>query len=374
MALRADDVDLGRDRDLVARFQNGDPEAFDDLYRRYFDRLHRFCLKRVGDPHDAEEVAQEAFVRALRAMPNLDGERRFYPWLTVIAARLCVDTHRRRSKVEASDVIDLGTVEGGQEDRLLAEDDRRLMGLALARLGPRHREVLALREEQGWSYQRIADHLEVSLGTVEALLFRARKALRREFDVVSGHQGRWVGLPVLGWAARRLHELRLRVEEMAGAALPALSSNALAAAVVVSSAAVAVGFAGGDGAGADRTVRTIASIPAAAAADTVPSRPVAAARLDRSAVTSSTAAAATTDAGRSGRRVLGGTAIADGDTGARKIDDAPVAHDAGPVSAGVDPNEAVRAAHAQGDAAREDVQAWSSEAEAAAGQTTGGVR
>ena len=69
MALRADDVDLNRDRLLVERFQAGDREAFDDLYLRYFERLRRFCQRRVGDAHEAEEVAQEAFVRALRAMP-----------------------------------------------------------------------------------------------------------------------------------------------------------------------------------------------------------------------------------------------------------------------------------------------------------------
>src|SRR5204862_4279643 len=98
MALRADDVDLNRDSLLVERFQSGDTEAFDDLYRRYYARLVRFCLRRVGDPHEAEEVAQEAFVRAYRALPRLTGERRFYPWMTVIAGRLCVDSHRRRSR------------------------------------------------------------------------------------------------------------------------------------------------------------------------------------------------------------------------------------------------------------------------------------
>ncbi len=79
-------------------FQSGDGRAFEDLYRRYFQRIYRYCLKRVGDAHEAEELAQEAFVRAYSAMPKLSGERRFYPWLSVIASRLCVDTHRRRGR------------------------------------------------------------------------------------------------------------------------------------------------------------------------------------------------------------------------------------------------------------------------------------
>src|SRR5690606_14212287 len=78
--MRAGDVDLVRDRALVEAWQAGDGTAFDDLYRRYFDRLRAFCRKRVGDPVEADDIAQEAFLRALQALPRLTGERRFYPW------------------------------------------------------------------------------------------------------------------------------------------------------------------------------------------------------------------------------------------------------------------------------------------------------
>jgi len=185
LALRIDDVDLQRDRMLVERFQEGDDTAFETLYRRYFARLQRFCLKRVGDPHEAEEIAQEAFTRAYRALPGLAGERRFYPWMTVIAGRLCVDHHRRRGRTEPTAVVDLGVVDGGQE-AIVEQADFALLTTALDRLAPRHREVLDMREKRGWTYQQIADHYEVPIGTVEALLFRARKALKREFLAVAG--------------------------------------------------------------------------------------------------------------------------------------------------------------------------------------------
>src|SRR3954464_5750580 len=110
MALRADDVDLDRDRVLVERFQAGDRDAFDDLYRRYFDRLRRYCQRRVGDAYEAAVLAQEAFTRALRAMPGLVGDHGFYPWMTVIASRLCVDAHRRTSRTVPVAEIDLGSV------------------------------------------------------------------------------------------------------------------------------------------------------------------------------------------------------------------------------------------------------------------------
>src|SRR5581483_11614627 len=175
-----DDVDLTRDRALVELAQAGDLTAFAQLYTRYFQRLVRFASKRVGDVHEAEEIAQEAFARAYRALPDFAGERRFYPWMTVIASRLCVDTIRRRGRVEVGEILDAGVDEPGF-DRLDVDGDVQKLNLALSRLNDRHREILELRERQGWSYQHIADHLEVSLGTVEALLWRARKALRREF-------------------------------------------------------------------------------------------------------------------------------------------------------------------------------------------------
>ncbi|MHB1891082.1 MAG: RNA polymerase sigma factor, partial [Acidimicrobiales bacterium] len=93
-----DDVDLDRDRALVERAQRGDQSAFDDLYQRYYQRLYRACVRRLRDQHEAEDVAQEAFARAWRALPNFAGDRKFYPWISVIAAHLCTDVQRRRSR------------------------------------------------------------------------------------------------------------------------------------------------------------------------------------------------------------------------------------------------------------------------------------
>jgi RNA polymerase sigma-70 factor (ECF subfamily) len=235
MALRADDVNLGRDRVLVELFQSGDGRAFEDLYRRYFQRIYRYCLKRVGDAHEAEELAQEAFVRAYSAMPRLGGDRRFYPWLSVIASRLCVDTHRRRGRTSPTAQVELGVVEGGQED-VIAEVDREILGRALDRMAPRHREVLRLREEEGWSYDRIAKHMGVGVGTVEALLFRARRALRREFHALAGSESRLAGLPVLGWLIHRTLTMRARLVDVAGQTAPMVAAGAVSAIVVVGTA------------------------------------------------------------------------------------------------------------------------------------------
>ena len=102
-----DDVDLERDRALVERCQAGDAAAFGNLYARYYERLLRFCLRRLNDRHEAEDAAQEAFARAWKALPRFAGERRFYPWLTVIAGNICTDMLRRRSRSTPTDDMEL---------------------------------------------------------------------------------------------------------------------------------------------------------------------------------------------------------------------------------------------------------------------------
>jgi RNA polymerase sigma-70 factor, ECF subfamily len=195
-------VDIERDRGLVLRHQRGDSGAFDELYRRYHHRLVTYCMRRVGDRDTAEELAQEAFVKALRAMPSFDGERRFYPWMTVIAHRLCIDHHRHNARVEPTAEVDTGSVEPDHEE-LFASVDRDHLADALTRLAPRHRHILELREQRGLSYQEIARQLDVPVTTVEALLHRARKALRREFLSLSGaRSGRFAALVGGGLLAR----------------------------------------------------------------------------------------------------------------------------------------------------------------------------
>jgi RNA polymerase sigma factor (sigma-70 family) len=187
-----DDVDLDRDRALVERCQAGDSAAFGNLYARYYERLLRFCLRRLNDRHEAEDAAQEAFARAWKALPRFAGERRFYPWLTVIAGNICTDMLRRRSRSTPTDDLELSAqqpvgvvAEDTSEELVLAAVDGELVHRALDRLSTRHRHVLAMREGSGWTYQQIADHEGVEIGTIETLLWRARQALKREFAVVS---------------------------------------------------------------------------------------------------------------------------------------------------------------------------------------------
>lgn len=331
MALRIDDVDLTRDRALVDAYQAGSQAAFEDLYRRYFDRLRRFCMKRVHDPLDAEEIAQEAFARAYRAMPTFAGERRFYPWLTVIASRLCVDHHRRLSRSEPSADVELGSVEGGQE-AVFEKADVEMLDLALKRLLPRHREVLDLREREGWSYKRIAEHYDVSLATVEMLIFRARQALRREFIAVAGDDRRYAaGIPVVAWLARRTAAMRTRVAEWLPVASGPIFAPVLSAAIVAGSVAV---FTPGPTAAPSDVAIDRRPVPVATVADIDPTVPVSGTAGNVPHASAPRTSAAAPEAAPRAAAVLQRTTAADGRDFAS---DAPVATGAGPVAVGLDP-------------------------------------
>ena len=251
VALGVDDLDLNRDRSLVERIQLGDETAFEELYRLHHDRLYRYCLYRLGEAHEAQDVVQEAFTRAWVNAPRIQGDLRFYPWIRTIAGNLCTDVGRRRARVQPAPVVDPGPAEGGQE-RIVDLVDLALLEQAMSRLPDRHREVLELREGDGLSYEQLADRTGTSVGTVESLLWRARQGLKRQFAVVSG-ESVLAGLPVIGWLIRRAHAAHTRVSAQVAAWQPqtitALGSaiGGLAAGSVIAVAFVVGGAAGGSG-------------------------------------------------------------------------------------------------------------------------------
>lgn len=254
---RDDDVDLARDRSLVERCQSGDERAFEDLYLRYRDRLFRACLRRTGNPAEAEDLVQETFARAWKALPAFSGERRFYPWLSVIANNLCTDLARRGRRctpVEESSLDLLApAVDCEQEALVERQANGEMLEAALGRLSPRHREVLELREGRNWTYQQIAAHSGVEVSTIETLLFRARRSLKREFMTIAKAETGLAGLLALPLAG--LRKAFSKTRHLLRHATPAKLAGAVAqlpvgsvvggAAVVATAAAVSVGAAAG---------------------------------------------------------------------------------------------------------------------------------
>ncbi|MHB8262395.1 MAG: RNA polymerase sigma factor [Acidimicrobiales bacterium] len=184
-------VDMGRDRELVARCQAGDKNAFGALYSHYYRRVYFTCYKLLGNVQDAEDVAQETFARAWKALPSFGGERRFYPWLSVIASNLCIGNLRKRSHSTPVDEIEslaptIAQASGDSvEDALVSEVDCSIAARAFSKLRERHQRILKMREQLGWSYQQIAEYEGIGIEAVQTLLWRARQALRRQFSEMS---------------------------------------------------------------------------------------------------------------------------------------------------------------------------------------------
>jgi RNA polymerase sigma-70 factor (ECF subfamily) len=185
-ALRGDDPrpsDWSRPSDeaLVARARGGDATGLEQLYVRYREHVYNLCLSIIGDRDEAQDLLQETFVRAHRALPRFRGDAQFSTWLHRIALNLCQDALRRRKRTAG---LASSLPEQGAEPLAAAQEVR----AALLRLRPRHRIVLALRYQQALSYQEIADLLRWPLGRVKVTLHRAKRAFKEAYLGAEGDE------------------------------------------------------------------------------------------------------------------------------------------------------------------------------------------
>jgi RNA polymerase sigma-70 factor (ECF subfamily) len=176
------------DQELVERVQRGDRRAFDALVRLYQQRIVKLIMRYVHDPVEAQDVAQEAFIKAYRAMPGFRGDSAFYTWLYRIAintAKNYLVAQQRRPIDYQLDVQDPEHYEA--QARLRDEDTPERMALqeelrvtveqAIAALPDELRTAIMLREIDGLSYEEIASAMQCPVGTVRSRIFRAREAI-----------------------------------------------------------------------------------------------------------------------------------------------------------------------------------------------------
>lgn len=175
---------------LIARSQNGDTKAFGELVAIYEKPVYSIAYRFMGNPDDASDLAQEAFVRAFRAIARFRGDASFKTWIYHIVANACRDELRKRKRqpVVSLDIpitTNDGEITREQADWTLAPERiyeskelQETIQQLLNELIPEYKQVLILRELQGFSYEEIAGILECSLGTVKSRINRARKALR----------------------------------------------------------------------------------------------------------------------------------------------------------------------------------------------------
>ena len=168
------------EKDLICRAARGDAEAFRQLVEAYQTPAYRLAARMCG-PDSAEDVTQEAFLAAWRALPEFRGDCRFSTWLYRLVSNAAIDCLRREKKHrDTGDVDDLELSDGGPSPQEQAErsDTRDAVRRALDRLSPEHRQVLLLRFMQELDYGEIARALNVSEGTVKSRINRAKSKLR----------------------------------------------------------------------------------------------------------------------------------------------------------------------------------------------------
>jgi len=195
------DIDL----QLVERVQRGDKAAFDLLVSKYQRKIFRLLSRLIRDSTEIEDVAQEAFIKAYRALPNFRGESAFYTWLYRIAINTAknylVSLGRRAPTTTEADIEDAETFDDGDHLRDLNTPDSMLLtkqvaeavNRAIDQLPEDLRTAIVLRELEGLSYEEIAESMRCPIGTVRSRIFRAREAIALELRPIldTAQDKRW---------------------------------------------------------------------------------------------------------------------------------------------------------------------------------------
>ena len=176
------------DQELVRRVKRGDRVAFDLLFSRYQHKILNLIGRYVRNPEEVEDVAQEAFIKAFRALPRFRGDSAFYTWLYRIAintAKNHLVARSRRPPGQDVDIDDAQFMDGADQLRqgespeaALARDElSNVIDEAISQLPEDLRSAVTLREFDGLSYEQIAEIMDCPVGTVRSRIFRAREAI-----------------------------------------------------------------------------------------------------------------------------------------------------------------------------------------------------
>lgn len=186
------------DQELVRRVQRGDGAAFDALVRKYQHRIVALIGRYVADWSECQDVAQETFIRAYRALPNFRGDSQFYTWLHRIAVNTAKNHLVAQNRRPPTDDVDAGDAEqydsgtrlretATPEHELLRQEIELTVMRAVEALPEELRTAINLREVEGLSYEEIAARMDCPIGTVRSRIFRAREAIDTELRPLLDH-------------------------------------------------------------------------------------------------------------------------------------------------------------------------------------------
>jgi RNA polymerase sigma-70 factor (ECF subfamily) len=191
------------DLSLVQRVQRGDKGAFDVLVLKYQHKVVKLVMRYVRNPAEAEDIAQDAFIKAYRALPQFRGDSAFYTWLYRIAINTAKNAVVARDRNPVDFDLDMTNTEESYEMQgrlkdsetpealVLTDEIRTTVNAAIANLPDDLRTAIVLRELEGLSYEEIAATMDCPVGTVRSRIFRAREAIDgRLREVFEGGLGR----------------------------------------------------------------------------------------------------------------------------------------------------------------------------------------
>lgn len=183
------------DARLLERCRNGDPDAFESLFRKYQQYVYNIGLGMLCNPEDAADITQETFLRLHRCLDGFRGDSSFSTWLYRIAVNLCITELRRRGRHRYQFLDELAHDEESQlaeepaphpHEAIEQAEERRVVHRVLRMLPPDYRAVMVLRHFQQLAYEEIAEVLGLSLSQVKTRLFRARKMFKDRFQALTG--------------------------------------------------------------------------------------------------------------------------------------------------------------------------------------------
>ena len=184
---------LSEERELIRRAQQGETAAFETLVQQHAPFVYNLALRTLNDAHEAEDIAQETFVRAWQALPQFQARAQFRTWLYRIVTNLCYNRlPHLKTELAALDPAEALVLPDGRqavERELLTAELRQQIFSAIDNLPQSYRLLVTLRHLQELSYQEIAEVTEMPLGTVKTGIFRARQMLQERLREGQGARG-----------------------------------------------------------------------------------------------------------------------------------------------------------------------------------------
>ena len=179
------DVEQLSEEALLNKARRGDDEAFATLVEVYQRPVYNLCYRMLGNKRDAEDAAQETFIRAYKAIHRYDPKRKFSTWLLTIASNYCIDQYRRRKlptfSYDSLPVPEISDKKKGMESWMIDDEEQESVKGLLEKLKPKDRSAVIMRYWYDFSYEEIAEALSLSISAVKSRLHRSRKDLASEW-------------------------------------------------------------------------------------------------------------------------------------------------------------------------------------------------